>query len=199
MFGSVCLRENDKTVKGNLADLIAGMRHHFQTGKSRENGWEYDITGMGFNRPMTDIDAAIGLAQLDRFGEIEAKRIEITEFYDGAFRDDDRIDPLINHFEPGIRSAYHLYPVSVCSEHKGSSEGFRNHVILAMREVGVPCNVHYKPLPMMTAYRNLGYRIEDYPQAYWRYMSLLTLPYHTLLDQNQLGFIADSLKKAVRS
>lgn len=191
--GAVCLK------KGTPIDpeVFRMSRHHWQTGKNQANGWEYDILKMGYNRPMTDINAAIGLKQIERFGEIVAIRREITEKYDEAFSDLKRIRPMIHHFGKGFESAYHLYPVEVLDEDMESSESFRNKVILKMQDFGIPCNVHYKPLPMFTAYRDLGYDIADYPNAYRQYRGLVTLPYHTLLKQNDIRNIIGSLKRAV--
>ena len=195
--GAICLKKSDRTSQNDLSQVFAGLRHHFQTGKSQWNGWEYDILDMGYNRPMTDINAAIGLAQLDRFDEIKKKRIEITRAYDDAFRGNQRIVPLIDHFEEGFESAFHLYPVDVFDEHGRGSNSYRDKVIARMMDAGIPCNVHYKPLPLMTAYKKLGFCIADYPNALNRYLSIITIPYHTLLDQFQLDCIAQTMKKVV--
>ena len=192
--GAICLSPWLK----DLENTLRGMRHHFQTGKDPANGWEYDIEDMGFNRPMTDIEAAIGLSQLIRLDFINIKRHFVTLTYNDHFAGDKQIRPLIDHFEKYAESAYHLYPVSVCSPEGNDSEEFRNKVILRMLEKGIPCNVHYKPMPMFTAYKKLGYRIEDYPNAYNRYKNLITLPYHTFLTGEQIEYIADNLKRAVR-
>ena len=192
--GAICLKKSDRTLQNDLSHVFAGLRHHFQTGKSRWNGWEYDILDMGFNRPMTDINAAIGLAQLDRVDEIKGKRIEITRFYDDAFRGNQRVVPLIDHFEAGFESAFHLYPVAVIDEHGHHSNAYRDEVIARMMDAGIPCNVHYKPLPLMTAY---GKDCSNYPNSYDYYKNLISLPLHTLLSDEDVAYVCETLKKAV--
>ena len=182
---------------------------HGQTSRDKSNGWEYDIALFGYNSIMTDVDAAMGLAQLDRFEEIKERRIYVTTHYDSLFEAFNErgalILPMIQHFGPDYTSAMHLYPVRLpdCSERfvqfgDKAQELYRNAVWRYMRDAGIPCNVHYKPLPMMTAYKNIGFDIKDYPVAYDTYASLLTIPYHTELTMKQQANIVYTLKKAVK-
>ena len=140
---------------------------------------------------MTDITAAIGLAQLDRYDALVARRREIVRRYDEALlpygvktRD---------HFEDGYFSNCHLYLCRVpnCSVDR------RNRLITYMAEQGIACNVHYKPLPMMSAYQALGFRIEDFPMAYRQYSNEITLPLHTLLTDEQVQYTIDNFKTAL--
>ncbi len=176
---------------------LKAIRHHCQTGKDPINGWEYDIRGMGFNRPMTDINAAIGLIQLERYPDIYEKRVELTMKYDSMLERSERIHPLITHLGDDYTTSFHLYPVGVKAIN-GDQEEFRNRVIVRMKDYGIPCNVHYKPLPMMTGYKKLGYTITDYPNAYAQYAQLITLPYHTLLTEKDQERIINTLEQAVK-
>lgn len=182
---------------------------HGQTSRDKSNGWEYDIALFGYNSIMTDVDAAMGLAQLDRFEEIKQKRIDVTTTYDALF---DKLNehgfvirPMIRHFGMNYTSAMHLYPVQLPEStsvrfvqfRDEAQEIYRNAVWRYMKDAGVPCNVHYKPLPMMTAYKQAGFDIKDYPNAYKTYASLLTIPYHTELTEEEQRYIVSKLKEAV--
>lgn len=182
---------------------------HGQTSRDKSNGWEYDIALFGYNSIMTDVDAAMGLAQLDRFDEIKRKRIDVTATYDALFDELNEhglvIRPMIRHFGMNYTSAMHLYPVQLPEStsvrfvqfRDEAQEIYRNAVWRYMKDAGVPCNVHYKPLPMMTAYKQAGFDIRDYPNAYKTYASLLTIPYHTELTEEDQRYIVRKLKEAV--
>lgn len=177
---------------------------HGQTSRDKSNGWEYDIALFGYNSIMTDVDAAMGLSQLDRFDEIRQKRIDVTARYDELFAQDGIVTPLIQHFGPDYTSAMHLYPVRLFNidcfpdEMGAYVEKLRNTAYLKLLDVGIPCNVHYKPLPMMTAYKRAGFDIADYPMAYRMFSGLLTIPYHTELTVEQQEYIAENIWKVVR-
>lgn len=182
---------------------------HGQTSRDKSNGWEYDIALFGYNSIMTDVDAAMGLAQLDRFEEIKQKRINVTTTYDALFDEMNehglRVRPMIRHFGMNYTSSMHLYPVQLPEStsirfiqfRDEAQEVYRNAVWRFMKDAGVPCNVHYKPLPMMTAYKQAGFDIKDYPNAYKTYASLLTIPYHTELTEAEQRYIVSKLKEAV--
>lgn len=182
---------------------------HGQTSRDKSNGWEYDIALFGYNSIMTDVDAAMGLAQLDRFEEIKQKRIDVTATYDALFDEMNErgslVRPMIRHFGMNYTSAMHLYPVQLPEStsirfiqfRDEAQEVYRNAVWRFMKDAGVPCNVHYKPLPMMTAYKQAGFDIKDYPNAYKTYASLLTIPYHTELAEDEQRYIVSKLKEAV--
>lgn len=197
---------------GDSDDMEKKLRlfgDHGQTSRDKNNGWEYDIALFGYNSIMTDMDAAMGLAQLDRFEEIKQKRIDVTTTYDALFDELNEhgfiIRPMIRHFGMNYTSAMHLYPVQLPEStsvrffqfRDEAQEIYRNAVWRYMKDAGVPCNVHYKPLPMMTAYKQAGFDIKDYPNAYKTYASLLTIPYHTELTEEEQRYIVSKLKEAV--
>ena len=186
-----------------LEERLRLLGDHGQTSRDKSRGWEYDIALFGYNSIMTDVDAAMGLSQLDRFEEIRQKRIDVTVRYDELFAQDDIVTPIIQHFGPTYTSAMHLYPVRLFDYNRvpaafvGSIGDFRNDVYRKLMDAGIPCNVHYKPLPMMTAYKRAGFDIADYPRAYRMYSGLLTIPYHTELTADQQEYIVKNIWKAV--
>ncbi len=151
--------------------------------KTGLGNWEYDIIYTGYKCNMPDIQAAIGLGQLDRYESLLARRGEIIRSYDAV------LHPMgiktLEHFTPGERTSRHLYLARV----PGIDDGERRRVIDRMAERGVACNVHYKPLPMLTAYKDLGFDIVDYPHAYAQYENEITLPLHTLLSDDDVEYI----------
>ena len=195
--GAVVWKEFEGVDNDELETTFRLLGDHGQTSRDKTRGWEYDITLFGYNSIMTNVDAAMGLAQLERFGDLERKRAEVTMVYDELFEGIFEAKPLIKHFGKDYQSAMHLYPIRLFGK-AGTNEG-RNRVYHILREKGIPCNVHYKPLPMMTAYKNIGFDIGNYPNAYAMFESLLTIPYHTELTVEQQVFIVDSIRKAVRA
>lgn len=159
--------------------------------KTQKGSWEYDIVYPAYKCNMTDIMASIGLIQLDRYEGLLERRKEIIEMYDRALR------PLgiqsLEHYGDDFTSSGHLYLMRLPEV----SEENRNKVIIKMAESGVACNVHYKPLPMFTAYKNLGFDIKDYPNAYKQYVNEITLPLHTLLSDEDVDYVIDILKKNI--
>ena len=157
--------------------------------KSSIGAWEYDIVGPWYKCNMTDIMAAIGLRQLDRYPSLLARRAEIIRRYDAA------CDALgvshLHHHVPGMDSSNHLYLIRI----PGVGEEERNAIIGRMADRGVATNVHYKPLPMMTAY---GGDCTDYPNAYDYYHNLITLPLHTLLTDEDVDRVCEALKESVK-
>lgn len=160
--------------------------------KTKLGAWEYDIVGPWFKCNLTDILAALGLAQLKRYQEILKRRREIIERYDALFAD--APVALLRHFTPESASSGHLYLVRLL----GKDEEFRNRVITRMAEKGIATNVHYKPLPMHSAYKNLGFDIRDFPNAFAMYRNEITLPLHTLLSDDDIEYVATSLKETLR-
>lgn len=159
--------------------------------KTQLGAWEYDIVGPWYKCNMTDIMAAIGLAQLKRYPGMLARRKEIIQKYDAAFR------PLgvetLNHFCDSHSSSGHLYITRV----PGVNIEQRQEIIVKMAERGIACNVHYKPLPMMTAYKNMGFDIKDFPNAYDRFVNEITLPLHTKLTDEEVGYIIGNFAEIV--
>ena len=137
---------------------------------------------------MTDIAASIGIKQLQRYSEIIDRRKRIIESYDALLKDSDVIS--LKHFGSDFSSSGHLYLTRL----EGKDEHFRNNVIIEMAKKGISLNVHYKPLPMFTAYQNLGFEIKNFPNAFDMYKNEITLPLHTLLTDDDIVYVAESLK-----
>ena len=140
---------------------------------------------------MTDIMAAIGLVQLERYPEMLARRKEIIGKYNAVLKDCNV--QVLDHYGADHNSSGHLYLVRLL----GKDEAFRNGVIEQMAEREIACNVHYKPLPMMTAYKNFGFDIKDYPNAYNQYRNEVTLPLHTCLTNDQVEYVISNFKKII--
>jgi len=151
--------------------------------KTKLGVWEYDIVAPYYKCNMTDIMAAIGLVQLERYPKLLQRRAEIIAKYDQGLKEQN-IVPL-NHFGQNHRSSGHLYIVRALNLNVEQ----RNEVITAMAERGITCNVHYKPLPMMTAYKNIGFDITNYPHAYNLYKNAITLPLHTQLTDEDVDYV----------
>lgn len=160
--------------------------------KTQLGSWEYDIIGTWFKCNMTDVIAAIGLKQFERYPDLLMERRVTNESYDEAFK------PLglevIPHYTKKWNSTGHLYMTRI----PGITSGQRNEIIIKMAEQGIACNVHYKPLPMHTAYKKLGFDIKDYPNAYARFVNMITLPNHTLMEQEDVDYVTFWFKKIVQ-
>lgn len=159
--------------------------------KTKLGAWEYDIKDTNYKCNMTDIMAAIGLVQMDRYKDLLNRRREIIEMYDSIFQKS-RIVPR-THFSEGIQSSGHLYLVNV----QGIGVEERNEIIEKMAQLNISTNVHYKPLPMHTAYKKLGFDIKDFPNAYKRYENVITLPLHTLLTDEEVKYVGENLLRIV--
>lgn len=159
--------------------------------KNSRGGWEYDILLPGYKCNMTDMAAALGLSQLKRYESILSRRAQLIAFYNSAFAGS-RITP-IKHFDNDYKSSGHLYITRI----EGVGEQERNQLIDRLAQNGVAANVHYKPLPMLTAYKNLGFDIKDYPNAYNMYKNEITLPLNTVLTDEQAEYTAKLLLSLV--
>lgn len=159
--------------------------------KTKLGAWEYDVLGPWYKCNMTDIQAALGLVQLKRYPEMLDRRRELIELYDSY------LEPLgvevLPHFGEGWSSTGHLYICRV----PGASPEERSRIIEAMAEQGIATNVHYKPLPLLTAYKDLGFNIQDYPNAYARFANEVTLPLHTRLTDDEARYVAESFAEVV--
>lgn len=159
--------------------------------KTKLGAWEYDIVGPWYKCNMTDIMAAIGLKQLERYPGLLARRKEIIEKYDAMC---DELGVIhLNHYTDNSISSGHLYLTRI----PGIDVEQRNEIITKMAEMGVAVNVHYKPLPMMTAYKAMGFDIADYPNAYDYYHNLITLPLHTKLTDEDAEYVCECFKSCV--
>lgn len=159
--------------------------------KTKVGQWEYDIKMPGYKCNMTDIMAAIGLAQLDRYEQILSRRKQIIEMYNEGLKDLNITH--LQHYTNNSSGSGHLYITIV----NGIDVEKRNEIIDKLAEMGVPTNVHYKPLAMMTAYKDLGYDIKDYPNAYDMYKNEITLPLHTVLTDEQVEYVINSVKEVL--
>lgn len=159
--------------------------------KTKLGAWEYDIIAPNFKCNMTDIMAGIGLAQFRRYEGMLERRKEIIERYNEALKDFNV--QVLNHYGDSHASSGHLYLVRLLD--KGVEE--RNSVIEQMAERGIACNVHYKPLPMMTAYKNLGFDIANYPNAYAQYINEVTLPLHTRLSDEDVEYVISNFVEII--
>ncbi|MDD5954948.1 MAG: DegT/DnrJ/EryC1/StrS aminotransferase family protein [Firmicutes bacterium] len=161
--------------------------------KSKLGAWEYDILGPWYKCNMTDVAAAMGLAQMKRYGQMLKRRQELIERYDAA------LQPLgvqtLSHYTADYRSSGHLYLTRI----PGITAQRRNEIIIKMAEMGVSCNVHYKPLPMLTAYRNMGFYIADFPNAYDFFANEITLPLHTNLTDEQVDYVIACLTEVLKA
>lgn len=159
--------------------------------KTKLGAWEYDIVAPNYKCNMTDVMAGIGLAQLKRYPEMLYRRRQIIEKYNEGLKDCNI--QVLNHYSDTHSSSGHLYLVRLL----GKTVEERNEVISKMAERGIACNVHYKPLPMMTAYKNLGFDIADYPNAYAQYMNEVTLPLHTRLTDEDVEYVISNFVEII--
>ena len=160
--------------------------------KTKLGSWEYDVVGPWYKCNMTDVLAGLGLAQVKRYPELLKRRREIIKKYDAAFK------PIgievLDHYNDIHSSSGHLYITRV----PGISLEDRNSIIEEMAKAGIACNVHYKPLPLLTAYKNLGFDIKDYPNAYKRYENEITLPLHTKLTDEEVDYVIEKYCEIVK-
>lgn len=160
--------------------------------KTQLGAWEYDIVEPYFKCNMTDIMASLGLAQLRRYPGLLARRREIIDRYNEALKDENVT--VLNHYGDNHASSGHLYLVRL----NGKTREECNAIITKMAERGVATNVHYKPLPMLSAYKKLGFSIEDYPNAYELFANEITLPLHTKLTDEEVEYVIKMFKECIR-
>ena len=159
--------------------------------KTKLGAWEYDIIGTWYKCNMTDIMAGIGLAQIKRYPEMLRRRRQIIECYNDAFRN--LPVSVLNHYDNYHSSSGHLYLVRL----DGKNREQTNKVIEEIAARGIACNVHYKPLPMMTAYKTMGYDIADFPNAYAQFENEITLPLHTCLSDEDVAYVVETFAECV--
>jgi dTDP-4-amino-4,6-dideoxygalactose transaminase len=160
--------------------------------KTKLGAWEYDIIGPWYKCNMTDIMAALGLVQMERYPKLLERRHEIVAKYNAALKDCNVA--VLNHKDADHCSSHHLYLVRLL----GKTREDANKVIEQMAERGIACNVHYKPLPMMTAYKALGFDIKDYPNAYHLFENEVTLPLHTRLTDEDVDYVITNFVEIVK-
>lgn len=182
--------DNEEIYKQYMLLSLHGQSKDALT-KTKLGAWEYDIVAPNYKCNMTDIMASLGLAQFKRYPEILKRRRGIIEKYDALLAD--IYVTSIKHYDEKYESCGHLYLLRI----NGKDEAFRNDVITKLAEKGVSSNVHYKPLPMHTAYKDLGFKIEDYPNAYDMYRNEITLPLHTLLSDEDIEYVVEKFNEAI--
>lgn len=194
--GASCWRSIEGIDDDQLYNLYQLYSLHGQNkdalAKTKLGAWEYDIVGPWYKCNMTDIMAAIGLKQLERYPGMLERRRKMIEMYDCAM--DDMGIQHLTHYTESYRSSGHLYLIRI----PDITVETRNQIITSMAEKGVSTNVHYKPLPMMTAYKNMGFDIKDYPNAYDFYHNEITLPLHTKLTDEEIKYVIDCLKQTLK-
>lgn len=162
--------------------------------KTKLGAWEYDIVAPWYKCNMTDVHAAIGLGQIRRYDQILARKKAMVEKLDEAFKE--LLVKTVIHYTDEYQSSGHLYILRLFDkEGKAVETEVRNAFVIKMAELGVATNVHYKPLPMHTAYKNLGFDIRDYPNAYEQFKNEVTLPLHTCLTKDDVEYVIESVKK----
>ena len=193
--GSVTWKENENFDNEELYREYQIYSLHGQTkdalAKTKAGSWEYDIVIPGYKCNLTDIAASIGLVQLDRYPKLLEHREDIINQYNKGF-EGTRIT-VLSHNSDSYKSCGHLYITHV----EGATFEQRGEIIVKMAERGISCNVHYKPLPLLTAYKNLGFDIENYPNAYNYYVKEITLPLHTRLSDEDVAVIISNFKEIV--
>lgn len=194
--GAACWKHMDGIDDEELYHQYQLLSLHGQSkdalAKTKAGAWEYDIVGPWYKCNMTDIMAAIGLKQLERYPSLLERRKVIISKYDQAM--DEMGIGHLRHYTDTYQSSGHLYLIRI----PNISVEERNQIITRMAEEGVATNVHYKPLPMMTAYKNLGFDIEDYPNAYNLYHNEITLPLHTKLTDEDVNIVINTLKQVLK-
>jgi len=183
--------DNEKLYKKYMLFSLHGQSKD-ALAKTKAGAWEYDIVGAWYKCNMTDITAAIGLKQLERYPSLMERRKEIIGKYD------EMCDSLgiihLDHYGENHSSSGHLYLTRI----PDITEETRNNIITKMAERGIACNVHYKPLPMMTAYKNLGFDIADFPNAHEFFKNEITLPLHTKLSDSDIDCVIDNFSEVVK-
>ncbi|HAQ7667393.1 TPA: DegT/DnrJ/EryC1/StrS family aminotransferase [Enterococcus faecium] len=194
--GALVWKEHDKLDNEAMYHQCQLLSLHGQSKdaltKTQLGAWEYDIVGPWYKCNMTDVTASIGLAQFERYPNILKRRKNIIKRYDEAFQQLG-IEVLM-HYTDDYSSSDHLYITRV----PNISSEQRNEIIIKMAEQGIACNVHYKPLPMFTAYKNMGFDINNYPNAYAHFVNEITLPLHTKLTDEEVEYVINNYSKIVK-
>lgn len=160
--------------------------------KNECNNWEYDIKIHGYKYNMTDIMASIGLGQLSRYDNMLKRRKDIIQMYNEGLEECNV--QILEHYNTEIQSSGHLYLVRL----NNKNEEYRKEFIEKLSNIGIMANVHYKPLPMMTAYKNIGFCIKNFPNSYNTYKNEISLPLHTLLTDDDVEYVIKGFKKTLK-
>lgn len=193
--GAVVWKDIENIDNENIYEQYQLLSLHGQSkdalAKTKLGAWEYDVISPAYKCNMTDIMAGIGLAQLDKYQKLLSRRKEIIYKYNEGLKDLDV--QILNHYDENHNSSGHLYLVRI----NGISGEQRNEIITEMAKKGIACNVHYKPLPLLTAYKKLGFDIKDYPNAYHMFENEITLPLHTKLSDEDVKYVIESFKECL--
>ncbi len=182
---------DDADIYSNLKLLSLHGQNKSAFEKAQKGSWEYDIISPAYKCNMTDIMAAIGLVQLKRYPGLLLRRKEIIEIYNEGLKDENI--EVLDHYNTDKRSSGHLYMVRL----NGKDVLERNRLICELSEKGIATNVHFKPLPMLTAYKNLGFDIKSFPNAYNMYKNEISLPLHTLLTNKEVEYVIKIFKECL--
>ena len=189
--GAVVWKDIENIDNENIYEQYQLLSLHGQSkdalAKTKLGAWEYDVISPAYKCNITDIMAGIGLAKLDKYQKLLSRRKEIIYKYNEGLKDLDV--QILNHYDENHNSSGHLYLVRI----NGISGEQRNEIITEMAKKGIACNVHYKPLPLLTAYKKLGFDIKDYPNAYNQFINEVTLPLHTKLSDDDINYILKKL------
>lgn len=190
--GALTWREHEGIDSASIYQSLMLLTLHGQSkdafSKMKAGAWEYDIVAPNYKCNMTDIAASLGLAQIRRYKDLLEKRKKLIETYDKRLENVEVVP--LKHFTSEYKSSGHLYILRL----KDKSRDEINQIINKMAEKGIATNVHYKPLPMMTAYKNLGFNIKNFPNAFSLYEHEITLPLHTLMSVDDVIYVVDSLE-----
>ncbi|MGX7264979.1 DegT/DnrJ/EryC1/StrS family aminotransferase [Enterococcus crotali] len=174
---------NTLSLHGQTKDALA---------KNKLGSWEYDIVEPAFKCNMTDIQAALGLIQLERYPKLLSKRKTLIELYESSLKEVNQVT-MLSHYTEKYTSSGHLFLIGI----RDSDEQKRNQIIMEMAEKGIATNVHYKPLPLLTAYKKMGFKMTDYPNAYNMYRTEITLPLNTKMTENDIVYVAEKLISSI--
>lgn len=192
--GAITWKKNENLDNDEIYNQLMLLALHGQNkdalSKMKAGAWKYDIVIPGYKCNMTDINAAIGLAQLERYeNEILAKKKQMIEWYEEELKKIEKIE-IPKFVEKDKKSSMHLYMIRI----KSADEEKRNLIIQRLAEEGIATNVHFQPLPLLTAYKNLGFEIENYPNAYEMFKNEISLPLHSYLTEDDIKYIAKILE-----
>ncbi len=195
--GAITYNDNNFGGHEDLFKALKVTSLHGQTkdafSKMKAGAWKYDVVTDGFKCNMTDMSAALGLIQLSRYEDMLKHRAAIFDTYTKVLKENSWAIIPFTKDNMGTESSYHLYPLRI----KGFNETMRNELIQKLADKGISTNVHFIPLPMFTLYKNLGYDIKDYPNAYNQYVNEISLPVYSTLALKDANYIAEELVKIV--
>ncbi len=191
--GGMIVSSSESTEMADFFTRLKKMILHGMTKSSldrtRSRGWQYDVEDLGFKYNMTDINASLGISQLSRWEEFEKKRFFLYSLYEGRLKHNNKFQL----WQKDDETLPHLFPLTI----NHANEKKRNELIEKLQSLGITCNVHFKPLPLLTYYHRLGYRIKDYPVSFKMYQREISMPFYTGLSEDNINYICDALENTV--